>query len=320
MPAGDEARASATSCARWPTPASEETRQPGLPAVPALTGRRRRRLATPGAMVTTRSLVSPDRPTRCSRQALRDKLQRRNEVGGSLGELEPLAMRLGLMQNTLKPRFREPQLLVFAADHGLAVDGIARRRSAARRTRPVRQLLARPAAADGVRARAAARGDGGRLRHGREPAARTTACSMRKIAHGTRNARVTAAMSVEQAHAGDARRHGDRRHSCAATCMICAGVGVGAHESAALVLSRLTDCPVRDLLVAGAARWTPTSSRTCWPSLQACAGAAPRRRRPGGGAGGLRRLRGRGDGRRDADGRQQAPPADDRRHGRPAPR
>jgi nicotinate-nucleotide--dimethylbenzimidazole phosphoribosyltransferase len=28
------------------------------------------------------------------------------------------------MQNTLKPRFYDPQLVVFAADHGLAVDGI----------------------------------------------------------------------------------------------------------------------------------------------------------------------------------------------------
>jgi nicotinate-nucleotide--dimethylbenzimidazole phosphoribosyltransferase len=33
-------------------------------------------------------------------------------------------MRLGLMQNSLKPRLHDPQLLVFAADHGLAVDGI----------------------------------------------------------------------------------------------------------------------------------------------------------------------------------------------------
>ena len=28
------------------------------------------------------------------------------------------------MQNTLKPRFRDPQMLIFAADHGIAVDGI----------------------------------------------------------------------------------------------------------------------------------------------------------------------------------------------------
>ena len=29
----------------------------------------------------------------------------------------------------------------------------------------------------------------------------------------------------------------------------CAGIGVGAHESAALVLSRLADTPLRDLLL-----------------------------------------------------------------------
>ena len=57
-------------------------------------------------------------------QALRRKLQRRGEVTGLLGELEPLAVRLGLIQNTLKPRFRSPQIAIFAADHGLAVDGI----------------------------------------------------------------------------------------------------------------------------------------------------------------------------------------------------
>ena len=46
------------------------------------------------------------------------------EMTGSLGELEPLAVRLGLMQNTLKPHFHDAQLLVFAADHGLAIRAI----------------------------------------------------------------------------------------------------------------------------------------------------------------------------------------------------
>jgi nicotinate-nucleotide--dimethylbenzimidazole phosphoribosyltransferase len=32
---------------------------------------------------------------------------------------------------------------------------------------------------------------------------------------------------------------------------VLSGVGVGAHESAALVLSRLTDCPLRDLVISG---------------------------------------------------------------------
>ena len=75
-------------------------------------------------MSADRSLIAPtSKPLLES--ALKEKLQRRAEATGSLGELEPLAIRLGLMQNTLKPRFRDPQLVIFAADHGLAVDGLS---------------------------------------------------------------------------------------------------------------------------------------------------------------------------------------------------
>ena len=74
-------------------------------------------------MVTNRTLVTPTTHPALER-ALREKLQLRNEKGGNLGELEPLAIRLGMMQSSLKPQLREPQLLIFASDHGLAVDGI----------------------------------------------------------------------------------------------------------------------------------------------------------------------------------------------------
>src|SRR5687767_12936651 len=86
-----------------------------------------------------RSLISPTSNPLLER-ALREKLQRRSETTGSLGELEPLAIRLGLMQNTLKPRLRDPQVIVFASDHGLAVDGIVplQRRSTSEQ---VHQLL-----------------------------------------------------------------------------------------------------------------------------------------------------------------------------------
>ena len=75
-------------------------------------------------MANSRSLVTPT-SSPLLEKALREKLQRRNDIGGGLGQLEPLAIRLGLMHNTLKPGLHDPQLLVFAADHGLAVDGIA---------------------------------------------------------------------------------------------------------------------------------------------------------------------------------------------------
>jgi nicotinate-nucleotide--dimethylbenzimidazole phosphoribosyltransferase len=73
---------------------------------------------------------------------------------------------------------------------------------------------------------------------------------LRKIAHGTRNARVAQAMSMEQAHAAmrAGMEIGDKLRGNAT---VLAGAGVGAHESAALVLSRLTDSPVRDLIISG---------------------------------------------------------------------
>jgi len=125
---------------------------------------------------------------------------------------------------------------------------------------------------------------------------------MRKIAHATRNARVTAAMSLEQAHA--AMRAGmEIADKLRGNVTILAGVGVGAQESAALVLSRLTDSPVRDLVVAG----PQMDGGLLAHLLTSCRrpGAAPRCGRTGRGAGGLRRLRSRGDGGRDPDGRSK---------------
>jgi len=198
-------------------------------------------------MVTTRSLVSPTTQPLLEK-ALREKLQRRNEVGGSLGELEPLAIRLGLMQNSLKPRFREPQLLVFAADHGLAVDGIIGPQG--RATHETVHMLLNNQLPLTVFARAQQLEvtvvDCG-MAENMVPHDRLL---MRKIAHATRNARLSAAMSLEQAHAGmrAGMEIGDKLRG---NVTVVAGVGVGSHESAALVLSRLTDCPVRDLVVSG---------------------------------------------------------------------
>lgn len=198
-------------------------------------------------MPSSRSLIAPSSNPLLER-ALREKLQRRGDAAGSLGELEPLALRLGLMQNTLKPRFRDPQLVVFAADHGLVVDGVTP--PGQRQTQElVRQLLAGrwPMA---VFARA------------QQLELSVVDCGlaadmpahdrllMRKIAHGTRNTRVGPAMTLDQAHA--AMRAGmEIGDSLRGNVLICAGLGVGADASAALVLSRLTDTPVRDLAHAG---------------------------------------------------------------------
>lgn len=200
-------------------------------------------------MSVNRSLIAPTtNPT--LEQALRDKLKRRSETTGELGELEPLAIRLGLIQNTLKPRFRAPQLAMFAADHGLAVDGIAAPGRAST-SRLVNNLLTSQlpvsvfARIQGLELSVVDCG----VSEAVAPHARLLA---RKIAHGTRNCRVTSAMSLDQAHAA-IRAGMEIGDALPGNVVACAGIGVGSDESSALVLSRLTGANVRDLVNAGPA-------------------------------------------------------------------
>ena len=200
-------------------------------------------------MSVNRSLIVPTSNPPLE-QALRDKLLRRSETTGGLGELEPLAVRLGLIQNTLKPRFRNPQIVLFAADHGMAVDGIG---DAAKlpTARVVHGLLTSQlpvavfARIQGLELSVVDSG----LADSVQPHARLLA---RKIAHGTRNARVTSAMSLDQAHAA-IRAGMEIADALPGNAIACAGVGVGSHESASLVLSRLSGANLRDLIITGPA-------------------------------------------------------------------
>jgi nicotinate-nucleotide--dimethylbenzimidazole phosphoribosyltransferase len=198
-------------------------------------------------MSASRSLVTPTAHPALE-QALHAKLQRRMQAGGSLGQLEPLAVRLGLIQHTLMPRFEQPRLLVFAADHGMAVDG-----AGAGAPQSTAQLATALLAAQlpasmfarvhGLELTVVDAGIADRM----PPHARLLA---RKIAHGTRNARLSAAMSLEQAHA--AIRAGiEIADALPGNLVACAGIGVGSQESAALLLSRLGAAPVRDFIVSG---------------------------------------------------------------------
>jgi len=178
-------------------------------------------------------------------EALRAKLKRRRETTGSLGELEPLAIQLGLIQNTLKPSFEDPQIVVFAADHGLAVDGVgaSMRRSTAELVDNLLDLrlpISVFAHIQGLELCVVDAGVAERVR----PHTRLLA---RKIAHGTRNARAGPAMSNEQVQAA-IRAGMDIGHHLRGNVVACAGIGVGAHESAALVLSRLSGVELAPLL------------------------------------------------------------------------
>jgi nicotinate-nucleotide--dimethylbenzimidazole phosphoribosyltransferase len=58
-------------------------------------------------------------------QKLQHKLDHKTKPLGALGQLEDLALQLGLIQRSETIQLNQPQMLVFAADHGIAAEGVS---------------------------------------------------------------------------------------------------------------------------------------------------------------------------------------------------
>ncbi len=57
--------------------------------------------------------------------ALQQAIDQKAKPPGALGKLEHLALRIGQIQQTLEPVLRHPTVVVFAADHGIAAEGVS---------------------------------------------------------------------------------------------------------------------------------------------------------------------------------------------------
>lgn len=58
-------------------------------------------------------------------EALRQRIDSLSKPKGSLGRLESLALQIGTIQQTLKPELRHPVNVIYAADHGIADEGVS---------------------------------------------------------------------------------------------------------------------------------------------------------------------------------------------------
>lgn len=65
------------------------------------------------------------RPDEAIRQALVDRINSLAKPKGSLGRLESLALQIGMIQQTLHPVLSHPVNVIFAADHGIADEGVS---------------------------------------------------------------------------------------------------------------------------------------------------------------------------------------------------
>ncbi|MGE3346791.1 MAG: nicotinate-nucleotide--dimethylbenzimidazole phosphoribosyltransferase [Ramlibacter sp.] len=181
-------------------------------------------------------------------QRLQHKLDQKTKPLGSLGRLEALALQLGLILGTETPQLVQPQMVVFAGDHGLAARGVSAYPS------DVTWQMVENFLAGGAAVSVLARQHGLSLtvvdcgvRHEFAP---RPGLQVRKIAPGTADSLEGPAMTAAQCE--QALRHGmELAKGLPGNAVLLGEMGIGNTSAASLLLARLGGHDVAECTGAG---------------------------------------------------------------------
>jgi len=181
-------------------------------------------------------------------QALLDAINNKTKPLGSLGRLEELAAQLGLIQRTTRVGIEQPAILVFAGDHGVVAEGVSAY------PQDVTWQMVENFLADGAAINVFARQNGSALHvvdagvnhdFGLRPG-----LVDRKVAHGTRNFAIEAAMSPQELET--ALEHGMALvRDLPGNVLGFGEMGIGNTTAAAAIMHKLTNVPLARCVGAG---------------------------------------------------------------------
>ena len=174
---------------------------------------------------------------------LQHKIDTKTKPLGALGQLEKLALQLGLIQRSDALAFNAPQMVVFAADHGIASEGVSAFPQA------VTMQMVANMLAGGAAINVLARQHGFALQVVDAGVASDLAdhpqLIKRKIAHGTHNLATGPAMTAHQLHA--ALQAGANVLAALPGNVVAFGeMGIANTSPAALLLHRLASVSIED--------------------------------------------------------------------------
>lgn len=181
-------------------------------------------------------------------QRLQHKLDNKTKPLGSLGRLERLALQLGLILGTETPQLVQPQLVVFAGDHGLAARGVSAYPS------DVTWQMVENFLAGGAAVSVLARQHGLALTVVDCGVARDFAprdgLVVRKIAPGTADSLTAPAMSADQCSQAIANGRA-LVAQLPGNALLLGEMGIGNTSAASLLMARLAGMPLGECVGAG---------------------------------------------------------------------